>query len=57
MSRLSMSTLGIKPGLDDEHEPMSNIIGSLHVIFFTQVCVCVWPTKNGEWQYLFLCGY
>ena len=41
MSRLSMSTLGIKPGLDDEHEPMSNIIGSLHVIFFTQVCVCV----------------
>ena len=33
MSRLSMSTLGIKPGLDDEHEPMSNIIGSLNVKF------------------------
>ena len=40
MSRLSMSTLGIKPGLDDEHEPMSNIIGSLNVIFLLRyVCV------------------
>ena len=42
MSRLSMSTLGIKPGLDDEHEPMSNIIGSLNVKFLLRyVCVCV----------------